>query len=190
MNAPVFAFGDLAADGFFIVNLTSIGAEIIPLRIRIFGDAHIGSTDIPMRVALMVHRYRKLQHVALVALYNIIEDRPAFNVSGLDKVHVFHAVMVGSYDISLALVLQGQAQSQGYALDGGELAVQRLVPLRIAWHFVEENRRRLPLAPLGKHLGNGTHLSVPMGAIYFAQFAQLINLIQPIPQTAVSYSIL
>src|SRR4030095_11754400 len=98
--------------------------------------------------------------------------------------------MVGFYDIGLALVLQGQTQSQGYALDGGELAVQCLVSLRIARHLVEQNRRRLSLAALRKHLCNGTHLSVPMSAINFAQFAQLINLFQPIPQTAVSYSIL
>src|SRR4030095_3077674 len=98
--------------------------------------------------------------------------------------------MVGFYDISLALVLQGQTQSQGYALDGGELAVQCLVPLWIARHFVEENRRRLPLAALRKHLGNGTHLSVPISAINFAQFAELIHPFQPIPQTAVSYGIL
>src|SRR4029453_18698350 len=31
MNAPVFAFGDLAADGFFILDLATIGTEIIPL---------------------------------------------------------------------------------------------------------------------------------------------------------------
>src|SRR5262245_12036836 len=107
MNAPVFAFSDLATDGFFIVHLTSISTEVIPLRIRILGDAHIGSTNIAMRVALMMHGYGKLQHVDLVAFQNIIKDRSGLDVSGLDKLHVFHAVMVGFDDIRLPLILQG-----------------------------------------------------------------------------------
>ena len=67
MNAAVLAFGDLAADGFAVVDFAAVGAEIIPVGVGVFGDAHVGSADIPVGVGLVVDRYRQLEHVDLVA---------------------------------------------------------------------------------------------------------------------------
>ena len=57
MNPAVFALGNLAADGFLIVNLAAIGTEVIPVSIGIFGNAHVCGTDVAVRVLLMMHRY-------------------------------------------------------------------------------------------------------------------------------------
>ena len=67
MNAAMLAFGDLAADRFAVVDFAAVGAEIIPVGVGVFGDAHVGRADIAVGVRLVMDRYRELEHVDLVA---------------------------------------------------------------------------------------------------------------------------
>ena len=186
VNAPMLAFGDLAADGFFIVNLAAVGTEVIPLRVRILGDAHVRGADVAVRVRLMMDRHRQFEHVHLVAFQNIFEDRPGLDHLRLDQLHLGHAMMIGLDDVGFVFVFERQTEGQGDALDGRELAVKRAIALRIARHFIKENRRRLALAGFGEHLRDGAHLSVPVGAINPLQFTELLHLLQPVAQTMVA----
>src|SRR6266536_1340274 len=46
VNSAVLAFGDLAPDGFLVVDFAAIGAEIIPFGVGVFGNAHVGGAAV------------------------------------------------------------------------------------------------------------------------------------------------
>ena len=106
----MLAFGDLAADGFLVVDFAAVGAEVIPFGVGIFGDAHVGGADIAVRVGLVMDRHGQLEHVDFVAFQDIFEDRPGLDHLGLEHLHVGHDVMIGFDDIGFVLVFERQAQ--------------------------------------------------------------------------------
>ena len=106
VNAAMLTFGDLAADGLLIVHFASVGAEVVPLGVRIFGDAHVRGADVTMRVCLMVQGHRELQHIDLVALKNVVEDRSRLHHPRLDQLHIRHDVVIGFDDVRFALVFE------------------------------------------------------------------------------------
>ena len=106
----MLALRDLAPDGFFIIDLAAVSAEIIPLGVGIFRDAHVRGANVTVGIGLMMNRHRQLQHIDLVAFENVIENRPGLHDLRLDQLHLGHAVMVSLDDAGLAFVLQRQPQ--------------------------------------------------------------------------------
>src|SRR5205823_10364338 len=74
MYAAVLALGDLAADGFAVVDLAAIGAEIIPAAVGVFSDDAVGRADEARFIALMVPRHREFQDIDGIALNDIFQD--------------------------------------------------------------------------------------------------------------------
>ena len=93
--------------------------------------------------------------------------------------------MIGPHDVDLALVFERQAERQSDAAHGGQLPVERAEAPGIAGYVVEQERRRAAAARFRKHVGDGTHLDVPVGAIDLAQLPHLVDLFEPAAQPAV-----
>src|SRR5262249_15635243 len=77
------------------------------------------------------------------------------------------------------------SQRERDAADGRQLAVERAVAFRITRDFVEQNRRRVAAALLGKDMGDGAHLNIPMGAVDVLQLPHLVDLTEPAAPAAV-----
>ena len=84
----MFALGDLAADGLAVIDLGAIGAEIEPAGVGILRDDAVGGADIARLVLLVMARHREFQHVDLVALDHVLEDRPVFHEARRDGLQV------------------------------------------------------------------------------------------------------
>ncbi len=188
MNAAMLSFGDLATDGFLIVHLAPIGAEVEPAFIRVLGHDAAGGADEARLVLFVMARHRKLQHIDGVAFDDILEYRTIIDEARRQRFEVLHARVIALHDVDLAVVVERQPQRERDALDRGELAVEGAVALWIAGHVVEQQSRRSAAALFGDHMGERTHLDVPVGAGYALQFAEFVHLIDPAAQAMISSS--
>ena len=75
VDAAMLALGDLTADGFAIIDLAAIGAEIEPAGVGVLGHHAVGGADEARLVLLVMARHREFQHVDGVALDHIFENR-------------------------------------------------------------------------------------------------------------------
>jgi hypothetical protein len=182
VDAAVFAFGDLTADGLAVVNLRAIGAEIEPALVGILGDDAVGGADEACLVLLVVARHREFEHVAGVAFHDVLQNGAVLHETRRDRFHVRHAGVEALNDVDLALLLQRQAERQRDALHRREMSIEGAEAFRIARHLVEQDRRRGVVAALGQHLRDAAHFRVPMRAVDVQQFADALHLVEPAPQ--------
>ena len=185
MDAAVLALGDLAADGLAVIDLAAIGAEVEPAGVGVLRHHAVGGADEARLVQLVVARHRKFQHVDVVALEHVLEDRPVVDEARRQRFELLHARVILLHDVDLALVFERQAERERDAAHRGELPVQGAVALRVAGHVVEQDGGRGAAALLGEHVGDRAHLDVPMGAVDLAQLAELVDLLEPAAQSAV-----
>ena len=190
MNAAMLALGDLAADGLAVIDLAAIGAEVEPTRVRVLRHHAIGGADEARGVELVVARHRKLQHVDVVTLNHVLENGSVVDKARRQRLQVLHPGVIVLHDIDFALVFERQAQRQSDAARGRELAVERTVAFGIARHVVEQDRRRRAAALFREHVGDGTHLDVPVGAVDLAQLAHFVDLLEPSAQPAILHPLL
>ena len=111
MDAAVLALGDLAAHRLAVIDLAAIGAEIEPAAVGILRHHAVGGADEARLVQLVVARHRKFQHVDVVALEHVLEDRPVVDEARRQGLQVLHAGVIFLHDVDLALVFERQAQA-------------------------------------------------------------------------------
>src|SRR5262245_55144529 len=108
MDAPVFALGDLAADGTPVVDLVAIAAQIEPSGIRILRDHAIRGADVTRLVLLVVPRHGKLKYVDRRPFDDVLKHRTVFHPAWWQRPHALQALVVPLDDVHLALVGERQ----------------------------------------------------------------------------------
>jgi hypothetical protein len=186
MDTSVFALGDLAANGFSIIDLTAIGAQIVPAAVGIFGDHAIGGADEARFVALVVPRHRKFQNVDGVAFDHVFENGAVIDIARRQRPQILHARVIALDNVNFARVLQRQPERERDAFDRRELAVKRAEAFGVTGHVVEQDRRRGAAALFGEHVGDGAHLDVPMRAGDALELAEPIDRVDPAAQPAIA----
>jgi hypothetical protein len=182
MDAPVLALGDLAADRLAVVHLRAIGAEIEPTVVGVLRHHAISGADKARLVELMVARHRKLEHIDLVALDHILQDRSIVDETRRQHLQILHARVIALHDVDLAGVFERQAECQRHATDRREMAIEGAKTLGIAGYLVEQDRRRSAAAFLGQHVGDGAHLDIPVGAVDVKEFSHALHFFEPAAQ--------
>ena len=82
MNSPVFALSYLTANGFGVVNLVSVCAQVVRTVVRVLTNNAVGSANIPGLVLLMVPWNRKFQNIDVVACHDVFHNEPAIDYLG------------------------------------------------------------------------------------------------------------
>ena len=185
MDTAVLALGDLAAHGLAVVDLGAIGAEIEPAVVGVLRHRAVGGADEARLVELVMARHRKFQHIDLVALDHVLQDRPVIDEAGRQRFELRHARVIALHHVDLALVFERQPERERHAADGREVAVKGAKTLRISGNLVEQDRRRRVARLLGEHVGDSPHLDIPMGAIDMQQLAHPVDFIEPGAQATV-----
>ena len=134
------------------------------------------------RVELVMAGHREAEHVDVVALEHVLEDRAVVDEARRQRFELLHAGVISLHDIDLALVVERQPERERDAADRRELSVEGAEARRIAGHMVEQDRGRGAAALFGQHVGDGAHLDVPMGAVDLAQLAHPLDLSEPAAQ--------
>ena len=131
MDAAVFAFRDLTADRFAVINLIAIAAEIEPAGIRVLGDHAIRGADIPRLVEFVMARHRKFQHIDRVAFDHVLQHRAVFDIARRQRLHRLNPLVILLDDVDLAFALLRQSEGQRDPPNRREMPVKCAVTGRI-----------------------------------------------------------
>ncbi len=185
LNARMPSRRDIEADGLLIVNHHTVGAYVEPTLFRISGNRQMPGADVASAVADVVARRREAQNVDILLFPDILHERSFFNLSRRNRLHVFDLLAHGGNQIHGRHVRRHTAGKRD-PLDRIELSSHDPQSLGKALDGIEKYAGS-DLRLLAGHLDNRADLKIPIRAFHGFEFAQLVDLLHPLPQILVSH---
>ena len=171
-----------------VVNHDPVSAEVDPVGIRVLHDHQVTGADIAAAVQLMQERNGELQQVDVLVAIDVFQNRAGIDETRGDRREILHTVAIPSHHVHGARRLR-ETQGHGQALHRICHARQDPEAGVVTGNIVEQQGRRIVGRVVIDHLGDGTDLEVPIGAVDLLQLAQILDPVKPFAQVLVGRAV-